>query len=240
VLRRLGPISFASLAVWVSLAVPSAQVNGAQVSASSLLSQSLAAANESGSVRFTDQSTVGEHVQFVQGAISAPTASETLSGNSAPLGVELVGGNIYVFGNAIALESALAITETQATPAANKWILVKSTDAPFQDLSGTLTMSSTLDEFTPKGNLHLGAQRKIHGTKVIPITGTPSSLSKGTKGNASLLVRVSSPHLPVGGTLVLASKSGRLNEVAVFTAWGAKVVLTPPANPLPFTTVLSY
>ena len=183
---------------------------------------------------------MGKNTQLEQGAISAPSASETLSGNGAPLQVELVDGNIYVTGNAIALESALEITATQATPAANKWILVKPTDAPFQDVAGTLTVSSTLDEFTPKGKLHLGREQKVHGTKVIPITGTPSSLSKGTVGNASLLVRATSPHLPVAGTLVLASKSGRLNEVAAFTEWGAKVSLSPPADPLPFTTVLSY
>jgi hypothetical protein len=238
--RQLWSLSAATLALGVTLLAPVAQAGAASQSPDQLLNAALNAANQSGSVRFTDKTTVGKHEQLVQGALSAPTAGETLSGNSAPLQVQLIGGNIYVTGNAIALESALEITATQATPAAGKWILVKTTDAPFQDLAGTLTMASTLDEFTPTSKLHAGKVRTVAGVKVIPITGTPGSLAKGTAGNASLLVRANAPHLPVGGTLVLASKSSSLHEVAVFTNWGATVQLTPPPSPLSFSTVLSY
>jgi len=70
------------------------------------------------------------------------------------------------------------------------------------------------------------------------VVGAPSNLPKGTTGSAALLVSVKTPHLPVGGTLVLGNKTGRLTEVAVFKQWGAKVVLNAPTGATAFSTVL--
>ena len=92
--------------------------------ASQLLSDALNAVQESGSMHFVDKTTVNGTTQTLEGAISAPTAGETLT-SSAPLQVELIGGSIYVTGDTSALEQALQITSAQAQPYADKWIVVQ-------------------------------------------------------------------------------------------------------------------
>jgi hypothetical protein len=230
----------AGLSVGLSLglvAISPADATGP--SASGLLQTSLAAAQREGSVRFVDRTTVGSEVQRIDGAISAPTASETLSGAAAPLVVELIGGIVYVDGSAQALESALQITPAQATPVAAKWISVASTDAPFQTLTGALTISATLDTFTPTGHLHLGKTTKVGTQRVTPVVGVPSGVAKGVSASVALLVSTKSTHLPVGATLVEAEGTKRLREEVVFTNWGARVGLTAPSGAVPFSSVLT-
>jgi len=141
---------------------------------------------------------------------------------------------------ASAIESALQITAAQAAPAANQWIAVQQSDAPFQILAQTLTLTATLSEFTPEtSHLRLGKVQTVGRVKVIPIIGTPSTVQKGTQGSVALLVSTKAPYLPVGGTLILANKTGRLSEVAVFTSWGARVVLPTPTGATPFSTILT-
>jgi hypothetical protein len=155
------------------------------------------------------------------------------------LEVELISGVIYVNGSVSALESALQITAAQAAPAASKWITVMPTDAPFQLLAQTLTMSSTLSEFTPTAHLRLGREQTVGHVKAIPIMGTPATTQKGTSGSCALLVSTKGSHLPVGGTLILANKTGRLTEVAVFTSWGARVSLATPTGGVAFSSLLT-
>jgi hypothetical protein len=208
--------------------------------AAQMLKAALNASQESGSVRFVDQTTVGKQVQKIQGVISAPTAGETLSGAAEPLVVELIGGTVYVKGSAPALESALQISKAQGTPVAGEWISVSSTDAPFQSLTQALTISATLSEFTPaSSHVRFGKIQTVAGHRVRPIIGPPSSLSSKTSGSAALFVSPKAPYLPQGGSLVLSNGTQRLNEVAVFTNWGAKVSLTAPSGSTAFSSVLT-
>ena len=205
--------------------------------ASQLLSNALNAAQESGSMHFVDKTTVNGTTQTLEGAISAPTAGETLT-SSAPLQVELISGSIYVVGNAERW-SSLADHRVQAQPYAGKWIVVQTTDAPFQLLAQDLTLGSTIDEFTPaQKGLKIGKMQRIGQTKAIPITGISSNLPKGTTSSVALFVSPKAPHIPLGGSLIVANKTGRLSEVAVFNDWGAKVDLTAPSGAIPFSTVL--
>ena len=84
----------------------------------------------------------------------------------------------------------------------------------------------------------MGKTRTVGKEKVIPVVGTPMNLPSGTSGSAALLVSAKAPHLPVGGTLILANKTGRLSEIAVFKAWGARVQLSTPTGGTAFSTVL--
>ena len=117
---------------------------------------------------------------------------------SAPLQVDLIGGSIYVTGNEEALEQSLAITAAQAQPYAGKWIVVHSTDAPFQLPAQHLTISSTINVFTPtqKGLKHRKLQ-KIGKVRALPIQAS-GNLPKGTSGSVTLFVSPKAPHLPLG------------------------------------------
>lgn len=213
--------------------------SAAGVSASHLLATALSSAQKEGSVRFIDKTTVGTSVQSLQGAISAPEASEVISGAAQPLEVELISDTVFVQGSTAALQSALQITAAQAGPVAGKWIAVSPSDAPFQLLTGDLTIASTLDEFTPSKNLRLGKETTVGKNKVIPIVGLPANLAKGESGSVALLVSPKGAHLPIGGTLITAQGAQRFKEVVAFSNWGARVRLTPPAGAVAFASVLS-
>lgn len=209
-------------------------------SANNLLQQSLNAANGASSMLFVDHTTTDGTTQTIQGAISAPTASETFTEDGASLEVELINGVVYVYGPAGLIINALGISTTQAAAAADKWVAVHSSDAPFDDLTGDLTIDSTLDEFTPSAHLREQATTKVGLVKAIPIVGSPSSsVSEGTKGSVALFVSPKGRHLPVGGSLVLGDKQDHhLDEVAVFKDWGVPVKLTPPSGAIPFSSIL--
>ena len=154
-------------------------------------------------MHFVDKTTVNGTTQTLEGAISAPTAGETLT-SSAPLQVELISGSIYVVGNAEALEQSLQITASQAQPYAGKWIVVQTTDAPFQLLAQDLTLGSTIDEFTPaQKGLKIGKMPAVGQTKSVPITGISSNLPKGTTSSVALFVSPKAPHIPLGGSLIV-------------------------------------
>ena len=240
---RILPLTAAASAAVLALvgagtALPAAAAGRSpQTSASKLLAQALRAASAAGSVHFVDKSSVGSQSQQLVGAISAPTAGESLSG-VAPLAVELVGGTIYVSGAASSLQRALPISATQAQQVGNKWIMVQSGDTPYQTLAQALSLSSALASFTPTGSTaRLGKTAKVGGHKVIPIEGRPSSLTKGTSGSVALFVSAKAPHLPVGGTLVLANRTQRLNEAVAYTSWGAPVTLSAPTGAVAFSSI---
>lgn len=223
----------------VGASLPSGAASGAeQIGASQLLATALNAAQKSGSLHFVAKTTVNGTTETLGGEVSAATAGETLT-SSSPLQVELIGGLIYVTGNAQTLEQALQISAAQAEPYAGKWIVVQSSDAPFQVLAQDLTISSTIDEFTPaRKGLKIGKVRQIGSVKAVPITGSGTNSPKGTSSSVTLFVSPKSPHIPVGGSRTEANKTDRLSEVAVFKDWGAKVVLAAPTGAIPFSTVL--
>jgi hypothetical protein len=240
-MRRLLTVILPVAAGVIAVVVPPAVTGASSLSATTLLNRSLDAAAGAGSVEFVDRSTSGKVTQQLSGAISAPAASETITGNGMPFAVELIDGVVYVQGSANVLETALKLSPTQANPVSGKWISVTSTDSAFSNLTGELTITQSLNEFTPTGpHVHIESTKRINGHTVIPIVGTPkSTVSRGAKGSVALLVSSRSPHLPVGGSLVLAKGKNRLNEVAVFKNWGATVSLIAPTGAVPITSIVN-
>jgi hypothetical protein len=207
-------------------------------SAPKLLAAALKAAQTSGSAHFVETAISGKQSQKIVGDVSASSASQTVSGAGSGLQAQLIGSAIYINGGAVSLESALQLTAAQATPNANKWIAISSTDAPFSGLSQALSLAATLSSFTPKAKgLHLGSTTSVGGVKVIPISGTPASLSKGTTGTVTLYVSAKAPYLPVKGSVALANKSQHFSESVVFSNWGGKVTLTAPVSTVPYSSI---
>jgi hypothetical protein len=229
----IAALTFAGLEL--GTAIP---VGAAQSSASKLMAATLAAAQKSGAVHFVETATSGKQTQKIVGDVSATAASQTVSGAGSSLQAQLIGSTIYITGSATSLESALQLTAAQATPNANKWIAISSSDAPFQSVSQALTLGATLSDFTPKAKgIHLGSAKTVGGVKVTPISGTPSSLSKGTTGTVTQQVSAKSPNLPVQGSLALKNKSQHFSEAVVFSNWGAKVALTAPASTVAYSSI---
>jgi hypothetical protein len=242
-MRRLLPLG-AGLAL--ALAGPVSGLAGASSSppsAGQLLSDALTAAGTAQSVHVVDKTQAGKVTENLVGSLSAPTAAESLSGTGAqPLEVELIKGAVYVSGSSAALESALQLTGSQASAAANKWIVVQSSDSPFQGLTQTLTVSGEIDSFAPnRSTAQIGKRTKVDGISVYPLYGRPAqALPKGSSASVALFVPVKAPYRPVGATLVIGSSSTstRLHEVAAFTSWNKQVNLTAPtANTIAYSTL---
>lgn len=238
--RVLLPVGIV-VAVAAAVAIPLFAVGGGSSpsgSAEAVLTEALNSAQVAGSVHFVDHTSSGGQEQVIQGVISAPTAAETVSGAAVPLEVELIDGVVYVNGGAAVLSGTLGLSAADAAADAGKWISVHSGDEPFDSLTQVLVLSATLDEFTPVTHVKLGKVQDLGGHHVLPITGVPaSSVTNGVAADAALLVSVAAPHLPVAGTLVMATKSARLQEEAVFTNWGAKIVLQPPASAVAYSSI---
>jgi len=209
--------------------------------AKTLLSAAVNDAQRRGSVNFLDRTT-GTTQELLQGAVSAPTAGETLTLGGDSVTVELVGGTVYVRGASALLTNALGISTAQAAFANGKWVAIQPSDAPFQLLTGTLNIQSTIGDFLPDATkpLRIGKVTTVGGKKVIPIIGSPiSSVAGRAKGSAALFVADKYPFLPVAGSLVLKQQKDTLLESAAFKDWGVPVQLSAPTGAIPFQTVLT-
>jgi hypothetical protein len=226
----------------LGLAAAASPAGAGPLSASQLLSQGVSAADKAGSMSFNDHTASGKLVQTLTGAISAPTAAESLTTTGLPaLQVMLVGTTIYVQAGASVLESTMGLPAAASTANAGKWISVQSGDSAFSQLSGQLTLSAELNTYIPATALRRGKTTTVAGHRVIPITGRPASSAsnKGESVAVALYLSTKAPYLPVGGSLISAKKgTAGVKEIAVFSNWGKTVVLTAPTGAVPFSSLV--
>jgi hypothetical protein len=156
--------------------------------------------------------------------------------------VELINGVVYVQAGTSVLQASLALPAAGAQAANGKWIAVHSTDAAFSELTQDLTIGSEINSYIPVSHLKVGKVHMLAGRKVVTISGTaPTSTASGLKnarGTSFLVVPLKAPYLPIEGGLAITTAKGSLNEAAAFTDWNAKVTLTPPSDPIPYSTLL--
>lgn len=204
-----------------------------------LLNEALDASQSAGSLSFVAKTTSGKATEVVQGVVSAPAASETVTGLGTPFEVELIGRDVYVRGSLTVLEHALSLTARQADGLVGKWVSVTSNDSAFTSLVSSLTITSVLNSFIASSDLKREKERKLGREKVIPLVGQATTKEDdGAKGSAALFVSAKKPHLPVGGSVVVAKGRHETREVAVFKDWGVTVKLTPPSGATTVVTVL--
>jgi hypothetical protein len=110
-------------------------------------------------------------------------------------------------------------------------VSVSPGDLLFSPLSSTLSLTDQIKTFLPTGfALHVGDETAVHGISVIPVSGPPPSLPKGTRGSLTVFLKPSAPHLPVAATEVLQRGSKRESVFVAYTKWGKPVKLTPPTG----------
>ncbi len=241
-LRTASCLSALAVSVPVALLTSASVATATPPSAIKLLSQSVEAANSKGSLTFSDTTRSGKNVEVLTGAVSAPTAAESLTETGhGPLNVLLIGDTIYVRGDSDVLHGTLGLPLAASTANSEKWISVQSGDSAFSQLVAPLNMSTELNNYVPAGHLKKGRITTVDGHKVIPLTGAASaSAAQGGAGAVALFVSTNAPYLPVGGTLVVVRRgSPGLSEVAAFSAWGSKVVANAPTGAIPFSSLVS-
>jgi hypothetical protein len=235
------PVPRLSAVALVLLAVTAAACSsgGPSATPTDLLHTSTSAAEATGSVHFAEVTRQGSTTQSLVGALSAPAAWETLVTGGSRFEVRLTGGVVYVRGPAAVLESALGLSRTAATANAGNWISVQSGDAPYSPVVQALSLEGELDPYVPgEPGLHQGATVHVHGHAATPVTGTPSvTVSQGNAGVVTLFVATESPHLPLGGTLVLQKGKVRASRVVAYTNWGKPVTVSAPSGAVPYSSI---
>jgi len=207
------------------------------LSPAQLVNDAVDAANTAGTLEFIDRTKIGNDTQILTGSISAPAAAERLqTTGQQPISVQLLGSNVYFNAGAPALQGVLGLSATTSQAYSGKWISLQESDAPFSNLTNELTIASELNTYIPSTHLVMGKPTTIAGHRVIPVSGRPSSspATQGKMENVALFVSVSSPHLPVGGTLTLVDHKKIQREVAAFSEWGRPVNFSAPVGATPF------
>lgn len=226
----------------LSMALPAgtASARSFTPSAHALLNEALNASQARGSLGFVARTTAGKTTEVVQGLVSAPASSETVTGLGTPFRVELVGRTVYVRGDLTVLENSLQLTATQAAALVGKWVSVPSSDSAFTSLVSSLTITAVLNPFIASSDLKKEPKKQLAHKPVIPLVGpAPTSAHNGAKGSVALFISAKSPHLPVGGSIVVAKGRHHLREIAVFKDWGATVKVTAPAGSTTIISVLN-
>jgi hypothetical protein len=241
-MRSLSRVFAVVLVAITSMAVSqaSASAHSFTPTAHELLEEALQASQTAGSLSFVARTTSGKATEVVQGVVSAPAASETVTGLGTPFEIELIGHEVYVHGGVTVLEHSLQLTASQATPLVGKWVSVPPADSAFTSLVSALTITAVLNSFIAANDLRKDKKTTVGGKSVIPLLGLATQRTgHGAKGSATLLVSARKPHLPLGGTILVTRGTHRTREVAVFKDWGATVKLTPPSGAITVLTVLN-
>ncbi|MFZ0248503.1 MAG: hypothetical protein WAL61_01060 [Acidimicrobiales bacterium] len=232
------PVLLGTVTLW-SAAAPA---GASTPTAAQLLSDSVDAAMGANSLHFVDKTVAGKVHQTLVGNVSAATAGEQVTSSAAPVTVELIDGVAYVQAGTSVLQSSLGLPAAGAQTGNGKWIAVHPADAAFSELTQDLTIGSEVNSYIPVTHLKMGKVHTLAGRKVVTISGTaPSSASnnaRGARGTAFLVVPLKAPYLPIEAGLTVNSSKGSFNEAAAFTDWNAKITITPPPNPILYSSLL--
>ncbi|MCX6512745.1 MAG: hypothetical protein NT160_06735, partial [Actinobacteria bacterium] len=136
------------------------------------------------------------------------------------------------------LINALALTAVVAKANAGKWIVISSTDGPFQTITQALSIASEISPFLPtKASATLGTVRRLKGTpaSVLPISGEYDSTGRSNPIRAAVatFVNVKSGFIQ-GGTIVTGSKASAQRKYAIFTRWGKPIHIEAPTSAIPY------
>jgi hypothetical protein len=203
-------------------------------SASQVIGLARAAGTKEGSFHFVDQSGTGKNIQRLVGDLSASGGQQELQGPNGTLEVRLVGSTIFVNGDEVGLEDALALSASVAGAQAGKWISLVPADAPYKKVRNAMSPSAELDPYIPSSNLTVGKVQTLHGYPVLAVSGTASSA--GTQATATLFVSTKAPFVVVGASLVAKGSSADSEEVA-FTGWGEHVGFPVPSGSVAFSSL---
>jgi hypothetical protein len=157
----------------------------------------------------------------------------TISSSSGQSEIIVKDGTAYIQAGAPQLQGALGATSSQAATLAGKWVAVRSTQAPYAQLQKAASLSSTLAEFTPGGNLRSSAQR-VSGHNVVAILGTGTGSAPVQTYMVQLAVTEQASPLPIVGVVTIEGDGKTAHQQAVFSAWGKPVAINAPASAIAF------
>ena len=192
-------------------------------------------------MHYVDVTTVkgSKESESVTGSLSATQALATLVVNKTPtLQVVLSGTTLYVRTTSTSvLEQDLGLSATQATGAVGTWISIVPSDAPYDTVLSSISITAEVSGFYPSAaKATIGSTRVVHGITVTPITST-TKVSGATK-ETTLFVNPANS-LPVGGTIVGTKGSEKEQKVGAFTRWNSSFTVTAPSGAVTLSSLLA-
>jgi hypothetical protein len=203
-----------------------------------ILAAGIKAARKADSAHYELTAVQGKNSQTISGDSSTSQAEQSLSQGTQHIEVVYVGGVAYVRGNAGGLSTDMGFATTVASNYANKWIAVHNSDSLFKSLVSAVTLTGTLDQLNPTGNLTLTNPTTVAGRQSIGVRGgLPGPPQSGITGTATLYVAASVPTLPLKLTGIATQGSQHVTETGTFTNWGKPLHLTAPTGAVAFSSV---
>jgi len=144
-----------------------------------------------------------------------------------------IGQEAFIRGNAAAISGYFGLTKNDPQQLANTWIsMVPSDGGEYTTVISAVTLKSDFQQDTMAAPLSEGRVVTVDGQRCIPVTGHLSAAGYSTVP-ATLYVTDSKTPLPV------EYKAGnkKATSITTWSRWGQAVVLTAPADAIPFATL---
>jgi hypothetical protein len=159
----------------------------------------------------------------------------TSSGSTGHVTVELVGGVLYIRGDAMTLEGYMGLKAARATAIANRWFSMRNNVPDYQAVVAGLTISTTIPELNMSGSITYGPDQKVNGEQTAVLRGKTVANVADTGAPSmpqTLYVASSGKPLPVK---VVDDYEGSLST-ATFSNWGEAIRVTAPSHAVPFSS----
>jgi hypothetical protein len=212
-------------------------------SAADVVSLSITAFHHQHSFHFVSKTVDGTQTQIQIGDVSKPSAAESVQSGSHPvLDAVLVGGVAYLRAGTKLLEGAIGLSDSAATAHSGTWLAIKKGDAAYSEVAGTLSATSAIEFFVPEQpHLRVGGVVTFSGQDALAVEGSSAAApTNGDVGDITLFVSTVSPFLPLGATLVVKDRTGKVVErdAALFGKWNERVAPTVPRGATPLSSII--
>jgi hypothetical protein len=212
-------------------------------SATDVVSLSITALHHQRSFHFVSKTVNGAQTQIQIGDVSNSSAAESVQSGSHPiLDAVLVDGVSYLRAGTKLLESALDLSVSAANAHAGTWLAIEKGDAAYSEVVDSLSATSAIEFFVPEEpHLHVAGIVTFSGTNALAVEGSSAAApSNGDVGNITLFVSTLSPFLPLGATLVVTDRAGRVVErdAALFGKWNERVAPRIPRGATPLSSII--
>jgi hypothetical protein len=152
------------------------------------------------------------------------TIALTSGGKTNTLTSELIGGQLFVKGDAAILTSYLALSQGNANELAGQWFGIPKSSGYYAEVAQGLTLSTGITEVTMTSSVKSAPNTTINGAKVEVLKGMSVKSSLEASFKEALYFTVAKKPLPVE---VTQSVQGSVGTIA-FSHWNEKIDLVAP------------
>jgi hypothetical protein len=188
----------------------------------------IADANAESSVRVTAAASIsGETVAQVTDAGRAfgrQRLTLTQEGYRNTIVAELVGGNVYVRGDAAILVAYLGLSKTVANQLKNRWFEIPKGSSYFAEVAQGLTIASGLHGVTMTNSVIAAKSVTLAGVKADVLKGRSLKSAEQPSYKETLYFTTGTKPLPIEVTQVVQGSLGTIT----FSHWDEKFTLTAP------------